>query len=76
MNEKKLEVMKMVVDGEKTISWAAAKLKRSVKTIRRYRKKLIENPNANLVHKNRGRVPINKTDHELIWHLYITKYYV
>ena len=67
--------MKMVVDGEKSISWAAAKLKRSEKTIRRYRKELLENPNADLVHKNRGREPANKTDHELIWHLYCTKYY-
>ena len=75
MDEKKLEVMKMVVDGEKSISWAAAKLKRSEKTIRRYRKELLENPNADLVHKNRGREPVNKTDHELIWHLYCTKYY-
>ena len=75
MDEKKLEVMKMVVDGEKSISWAAAKLKRSEKTIRRYRKELLENPNADLVHKNRGREPANKTDHELIWHLYCTKYY-
>ena len=75
MDEKKLEVMKMVVDGEKSISWAAAKLKRSEKTIRRYRKELLENPNADLVHKNRGRKSANKTDHELIWHLYCTKYY-
>ena len=75
MDEKKLEVMKMVVDGEKSISWAAAKLKRSEKTIRRYRKELLENPNADLVHKNRGREPANKTDHELIWHLYCTRYY-
>ena len=75
MDEKKLEVMKMVVGGEKSISWAAAKLKRSEKTIRRYRKELLENPNADLVHKNRGREPANKTDHELIWHLYCTKYY-
>ena len=75
LDEKKLEVMKMVVDGEKSISWAAAKLKRSEKTIRRYRKELLENPNADLVHKNRGREPANKTDHELIWHLYCTKYY-
>lgn len=75
MDEKKLEVMKMVVNGEKSISWAAAKLKRSEKTIRRYRKELLENPNADLVHKNRGREPANKTDHELIWHLYCTKYY-
>ena len=75
MDEKKLEIMKMVVDGEKSISWAAAKLKRSEKTIRRYRKELLENPNADLVHKNRGREPANKTDHELIWHLYCTRYY-
>jgi hypothetical protein len=67
--------MKMVVDGEKSISWAAAKLKRSEKTIRRYRKELLANPNADLVHKNRGREPANKTDHELIWHLYCTRYY-
>jgi hypothetical protein len=67
--------MKMVVDGERSISWAAAKLKRSEKTIRRYRKELLENPNADLVHKNRGREPANKTDHELIWHLYCTRYY-
>ena len=75
MDEKKLEVMKMVVDGERSISWAAAKLKRSEKTIRRYRKELLENPNADLVHKNRGREPANKADHELIWNLYCTKYY-
>jgi hypothetical protein len=75
LDEKKLEVMKMVVDGEKSISWAAAKLKRSEKTIRRYRKELLANPNADLVHKNRGREPANKTDHELIWHLYCTRYY-
>ena len=75
MDEKKLEVMKMVVDGERSILWAAAKLKRSEKTIRRYRKELLENPNADLVHKNRGREPANKADHELIWNLYCTKYY-
>ncbi len=75
MDKKKLEVMKMVVNGEKSIPWAAAKLKRSEKTIRRYRTELLENPNADLVHKNRGRTPVNKTDHELIWHLYCTKYY-
>ena len=75
MDEKKLEVMKMVGDGERSISWAAAKLKRSEKTIRRYRKELLENPNADLVHKNRGREPANKADHELIWNLYCTKYY-
>ena len=75
MDEKKLEVMKMVVEGEKSISWAAAKLKRSDKTIHRYRKDLPENPNADLIHKNRGRKPANKVDHELIWHLYSTKYY-
>ena len=65
----------MVGDGERSISWAAAKLKRSEKTIRRYRKELLENPNADLVHKNRGREPANKADHELIWNLYCTKYY-
>ena len=75
MDEKKLEFMKMVVSGEKSIAWAAAKLNRSEKTIRRYRKELLENPEATLVHKNRGREPVNKTDHELIWHLYSSKYY-
>ena len=66
LDEKKLEVMKMVVSGEKSIAWAAAKLKRSEKTIQRLRKKLLNNPNADLVHTNRGRDPANKTDHELI----------
>ena len=33
LDEKKLEVMKMVVNGEKSIAWAAAKLKRSEKKI-------------------------------------------
>ena len=75
MDEKKLEVMKMVVSGEKSIAWAAAKLKRSERTIRRLRKKLLNNPDATLVHGNRGREPVNKTNHELIWNLYITKYY-
>ena len=75
MDEKKLEVMRMVVSGEKSIAWAAAKLKRSEKSIRRYKRKLLADPDANLVHGNRGREPVNKTDHELIWKLYITKYY-
>lgn len=75
LDEKKLEIMKMVVSGEKSIAWASAKLRRSEKTIRRYRKELAENPNATLVHKNRGREPVNKTDHEQIWSLYQKKYY-
>ena len=75
MDKKKLEIMKAVVRRERPLAWAAAKLKRSEKTIRRYRRELQENPNADLVHKNRGREPANKADHELIWRMYTTKYY-
>ena len=75
LDKKKLEVMTMVVNGERSIAWAAAKLGRSEKTIRRLKKKLLENPNTDLVHGNRGRAPANKIDHELIWNLYINKYY-
>jgi len=65
----------MVVKEEKSIAWASAKLGRSEKTIRRYKKELLENPDATLAHKNLGREPVNKTDHEKIWNLYATKYY-
>jgi len=67
--------MKMVMDGEVSIAYAAAKLGRSEKTIRRYKKELLANPDVTLVHKNVGRTPVNKTDHERIWELYIGKYY-
>ena len=75
MDKKKQEVMCMVVKEEKSIAWASAKLGRSEKTIRRYKKELLENPDATLAHKNLGREPVNKTDHEKIWNLYATKYY-
>lgn len=75
MDKKKQEVMWMVVKEEKSIAWASAKLGRSEKTIRRYKKELLENPDATLAHKNLGREPVNKTDHEKIWNLYATKYY-
>ena len=65
----------MVVKEEKSIAWASAKLGRSEKTIRRYKKELLENPDATLAHKNLGKEPVNKTDHEKIWNLYATKYY-
>lgn len=67
--------MKQVINENKPLCWAAAKLGRSEKTIRRYRRELMENPNATLEHKNRGRSPANKTDHEKIWRLYQEKYY-
>ncbi len=75
MDKKKLEVMKMVVNGKVSIAYASAKLGRSEKTIRRYKRELTENPDATLVHRNLGRTPVNKTDHERIWNLYYTKYY-
>ncbi|MDD7013485.1 MAG: helix-turn-helix domain-containing protein [Spirochaetales bacterium] len=60
MDEKKLEVIKMVVSGEKSIAWAAVKLKRSEKTIQRLRKKLLNNPNADLVYANIESLPIRR----------------
>jgi len=75
LDKKKQEVMWMVAKEEKSIAWASAKLGRSEKTIRRYKKELLENPDATLAHKNLGREPVNKTDHEKIWNLYATKYY-
>lgn len=67
--------MKDVVDGKITITTAAAKLGRSERTIKRLKKELLENPNATLEHKNKGKEPANKMDHEKIWNLYHTKYY-
>ena len=67
--------MNKVNTGEYSIATAAAKLGRSEKTIRRYKKELLQNPNATLAHKNLGRKPVNKTDHEKIWKLYLEKYY-
>ena len=60
MEEKRLEVMNKVNTGEYSIATAAAKLGRSEKTIRRYKKELLQNPNATLAHKNLGRKPVNK----------------
>lgn len=67
--------MKDVVAGKISVPTAAVKLGRSVKTVQRYRKELLENPQATLEHKNSGREPANKRDHEKIWNLYSTKYY-
>lgn len=75
LDEKRLEIMKAVVEGEITIPTAAAKLGRSEKTIRRYKEELLKNPQATLEHKNLGREPANKTNHEEIWSLYSAKYY-
>lgn len=75
LDEKRLEIMRDVVAERISIPTAAAKLGRSEKTIRRYKKELLENPESTLEHKNLGREPANKTDHEKIWNLYSTKYY-
>lgn len=75
LDEKRLEIMNKVIKGDYSIATAAAKLGRSEKTIRRYKKELLENPDATLVHKNLGREPVNKMDHEKIWKLYLEKYY-
>lgn len=40
-----------------------------------YAARLRLNPNDDLIHKNRGREPVNKIDHETIWLLYMKKYY-
>ena len=75
MDKNKLQVMWQVVDGYQSVYWAAAKLHKSPKTIRRYAARLRANQNDDLIHKNRGRIPVNKIDHKKIWQLYIDKYY-
>ncbi|MFA6938455.1 MAG: hypothetical protein WCQ67_09510, partial [Treponema sp.] len=60
--------------GSQSVHWAAAKLNRSVKTIKRYVSRIMQNPEDDLIHKNRGRTPKNKADHETIWRLYKEKY--
>lgn len=75
MDKNKLKVMWQVVDGYQSVHWAAAKLKKSERTIKRYAARLRTNPEDDLIHKNRGRKPVNKTDHEKIWQLYLKKYY-
>lgn len=75
MDKNKLEVMWQVVDGSHSVHWAAAKLNKSEKTVRRYVAQLRENPEADLIHKNRGKSPVNKIDHEKIWKLYLERYY-
>ena len=75
MDRHKLEVMRQVVDGSQTVQWAAAKLKKSERTIKRYKARLLANPEDDLIHKNRGRTPVNKLDGEKIWKLYSEKYF-
>ena len=75
MDKKKLEVMWQVVDGSQSVQWAAVTLGKSEKTIKRYVARLKTNPQDDLIHKNRGKIPANKIDHEKIWQLYLTKYY-
>ena len=75
MDKNKLKVMWQVVDGYQSVHWAAAKLKKSERIIKRYAARLKSNPDDDLIHKNRGKEPVNKTDHEKIWQLYMKKYY-
>ena len=75
MDEHKVEVMRQVVEGKQTIQWAAAKLKKSERTIKRYKARLVENPADDLIHKNRGHAPGNKLNKEKIWKLYRDKYF-
>ena len=75
MDKNKLKVMWQVVDGYQSVHWASAKLKKSERIIKRYAARLKSNPDDDLIHKNRGKEPVNKTDHEKIWQLYMKKYY-
>jgi transposase len=75
MDRNKLEIIQQVVEGRQSVQWAAAKLRKSEKTIKRYVRRLKKDPVDNLIHKNRGKVPVNKIDHEEIWNLYLNKYY-
>ena len=75
MDRQRLEVMKQVVDGRQSIQWAAAKLKKSERTIKRYKARLEVNPEDDLIHKNRGRSPVNKLNGDKIWKLYREKYF-
>ena len=75
MDRYKIEIVQNVVSGRQSVQWAAAKLDRSERTIKRYVTRLHKNPADDLIHKNRGRKPVNRIDHELIWNLYRTRYY-
>jgi transposase len=75
MDKHRIEVIQDVVSGRQSVQWAAAKLGRSEKTVKRYATRLHKNPADDLIHKNRGRKPVNRIDHERIWNLYKTKYY-
>ena len=74
MDKNKLQIMWKVVDGYQSVHWAAARLQKSERTIKRYAARLRLNPDDDLIHKNRGKTPANKTDHEKIWKLYLSKY--
>lgn len=74
MDRHKIEVVEQVANGSQSVHWAAAKLNRSVKTIKRYVSRIMQNPEDDLIHKNRGKTPKNRVDHETIWRLYKEKY--
>ena len=46
MDKNKLQVMWQIVDGYQSVQWAAAKLKKSERTIKRYAARLRLNPNG------------------------------
>jgi transposase len=75
MDRYRIETVQEAVSGRQSVQWAAAKLRKSERTIKRYTARLRKNPDDDLIHKNRGRKPVNRTDHEMIWNLYRTKYY-
>lgn len=74
MDKLKLKITREVASGAKSVCYAAAKFERSEKTIKRWVKRLEENPCDNLIHKNRGRSPVNKIDHAKILKLRLGKY--
>lgn len=75
MEKKRLEVVQEVANQKQSVAWAAAKLRKSERTIKRYVARIKTNSEETLVHKNSGRIPTNKKDHEQIWKLYCEKYY-
>lgn len=74
MDRRRLDVMNEVLNGTTSVCRAAVQLKRSQRTIKRWKKRLIENPSDTLIHKNRGRTPVNKIDCEEILKLRNGKY--
>ena len=75
MDDEKIDIIKDVVEKGKSKNAAAVKLSRSPRSINRMIKVYKEKGEAGLIHGNKGRIPVNKLDHTMIFEHYQKTYY-